>query len=294
MKTILLTGATGFLGSHLTKALFKKNKIIILKRSFSDTQRIQEILNQIQSYDIDKISLTQIFNENPIHIVIHTATNYGRETSTLTDVLEANLLFPIRILECCLKTHVKTFINTDTALPRDMNPYSLAKKQFLEWLKFYGDPMQIINMKLEYFYGLTEDNKKFVTRIIQKMLRNEDVDLTAGDQKRDFIYISDIVCAYSTMIEQLSKIPSPYFEIEVGSGSSVTIKKFVEKIKNISKSTSLLKFGALPYRRNEVMESTADILPMLKLGWKPTIGLEEGLQKMIAHEKDLLCQKPKN
>jgi len=79
-KTILITGATGFLGSHITWTLFNEGfNIIILKRSFSDIWRIREIIDKIRYYDIDKVELEIPFKENEIDCIIHTATNYGRK-----------------------------------------------------------------------------------------------------------------------------------------------------------------------------------------------------------------------
>ncbi|MGC8729298.1 MAG: NAD-dependent epimerase/dehydratase family protein, partial [Elusimicrobiales bacterium] len=72
-KTILLTGATVFLGSHILKRFYGKYEIIILKRSFSNTWRISNYLNKVKYYDIDKTDLSIPFKENKIDYVIHTA-----------------------------------------------------------------------------------------------------------------------------------------------------------------------------------------------------------------------------
>lgn len=77
---ILLTGATGFLGSYILERLIKSDyDVVILKRSFSDTWRINHLLDQVISYDIDKVSIDQPFIDNKIRAVIHTVTNYGSQ-----------------------------------------------------------------------------------------------------------------------------------------------------------------------------------------------------------------------
>ncbi|MFK5948574.1 MAG: GDP-mannose 4,6-dehydratase, partial [Methylococcales bacterium] len=68
MKNILLTGATGFLGSHLLEALLNESyQVVILKRSTSDTWRINHLLEQVKSYDVDIQNLDLAFSEQSIH-----------------------------------------------------------------------------------------------------------------------------------------------------------------------------------------------------------------------------------
>ena len=133
-KTILLTGATGFLGSHLLEKLLESNyKIIVLKRSFSDIWRIQHLLQKVVYYDIDKVPLEKPFKENNIHIVIHTATLYGKNNEPISDIVNTNLMFPLKLLETSLRFNLDFFINTDTFfnvninLPNHQNYYVLSK-----------------------------------------------------------------------------------------------------------------------------------------------------------------------
>ena len=78
---LLLTGATGFLGSNLIPAFLKAgHEVVILKRSFSDTWRIKDDLDKVRSYDIDLVPLERPFEEcGRFDCVVHTATNYGRQ-----------------------------------------------------------------------------------------------------------------------------------------------------------------------------------------------------------------------
>ena len=165
----------------------------------------------------------------------------------------------------------------------------VSKKQFLSWLKTYSDNLICVNVALEHFYGPGDDPSKFVTMMLNEMLNNaEKIDLTAGEQKRDFIYIDDVVNAFILILKFISSQKNGFYEYEVGSGSSVKIKSLVKLIKELSNCQfTKLNFGAINYRGNEVMASAVDISNLLKLGWKPQDTLESGLLKTIEFEKSI-------
>lgn len=292
-KIILLTGGTGYLGSKILKHLVDKGyKIILLKRSFSNPIRIKEYIKKITCYDIDLIPLETIFSENSIDTVVHCATNYGRKESDPLQVIEANLLLPLKLLELGKKYHVKCFVNTDTILDKRINYYSLSKKQFKDWLFVYKQDLTCINVALEHFYGSGDDATKFVTYIVHNLLKNVDkIDLTKGEQKRDFIYVDDVVSAFLKIINSSDNFSQDFYEFEVGTNNPLSIKEFVELAKQLSgnKHTSL-NFGAIPYRENEVMNYHVNISEISKLGWKCNYTVEEGLKKMIESEKQLINQ----
>ena len=118
-RLILLTGATGFLGSKILEALNNENySIIVLKRSSSSLWRINHLIGNIQSYDLDKTSLDSIFQKQKIDCVIHTACEYGRKDEQTAQVIKTNLMLGLQILDVCLKFNTSTFINTDTLLQK--------------------------------------------------------------------------------------------------------------------------------------------------------------------------------
>jgi CDP-paratose synthetase len=292
-RVVLLTGGTGYLGSKILKQLVDKGyNIIILKRSFSSTVKIIKFISKITCYDIDLVPLETIFRENCIDTVLHCATNYGRKDPNPEKVIEANLLFPLKLLELSKKYHVNCFINTDTILDKQINWYSLSKKQFKDWLSFYQQDFICINIALEHFYGSGDDASKFVTYLIRNLLKNVDkIDLTEGKQKRDFIYIDDVVSAFVKIIELSDNFNREFYEFEIGTNHPLSIYEFAKLAKKLSGNMhTILNFGAIPYRDNELMDYNADTSEIFKLGWKCNNTVEEGLKKMIESERQLINQ----
>jgi len=290
-KTALLTGATGFLGSHVLEQLIVNGyKVLVLKRSTSNLHRINHLHGKYRSLDVDKHNIEEIFKQQPIDFIIHTACNYGRKNSELIDVIEANLIFGIEILEQAILNNVTTFINIDTFLPRNLNAYSLSKKQFVDWLKQKTNEIQIINLKLEHMYGPKDDSGKFIIWLILQLLNNEpEIALTSGVQKRDFIYIDDVVSAILCVIQKQYSLPN-FMEYEVGTGDCIKVKDFVIELYNefescFGQTKTQLKFGEIEYREGEIMEFYVNNQPLIDLGWYPKISLNKGLQNIVKEFK---------
>jgi CDP-paratose synthetase len=277
MKTILITGINGFLGSHLARTLYSKFNIVGIEYTLKDLYRIRDL--NFKVYSVENGIPEQLFEENKIDIIIHTATFYGRNGEYLREVLRSNLYFPTELLDRAITNGCKLFINTDTVLDRYISPYALSKRHFQEWLYLRRDEIKIINMKLEHFYGPGCSNANFIISMIEALKRNEStIDLTAGDQKRDFVYIDDVVSAYITVINNTYKIKEQYFEFQVATGRLISIRDLMIYLKEITGSSSDLNFGALSYRQNEIMCSDSDNKSLVDLGWRHKYSLEEGLK----------------
>ena len=288
---ILLTGATGFLGSHILKDLIKQNdETIVLKRSFSNDYRINQYRNQYKAYDIDKISLAEIFQtEAKIDAVIHCATTYGRKSEKISEIFQANTTFPLQLIEVATQFNTNIFINSDTFFNKSdsaksyMQNYVVSKNQFLEWGKIFAETEKInfINMKLEHIYGEDDSDNKFCTFVIRSLINNiPSIDLSDGNHLRDFIYIDDVVSAYLAVLK--SEMPQKgYYGYEVGYGFAVRVKEFVNTVKNITNSHTNLNYGAIPYKENEILYSQANITKLLEIGWSPKYDIEKGLNMCI-------------
>lgn len=283
---VMLTGATGFLGSHLLSGLIKEGyTVIILKRSFSDVWRIKSYLSQIRIYDIDKTDIEEVFHDNRIDIVVHLATDYGRKNyNNVIEMLEPNVKLPSQLLDLGVKHKLKAFVNTDTAADSEYALYCAMKKGFLEIAKFFAANYEIkfVNVILEYVYGESDDNSKFIPFVIENILKDKEIKATKGEQKRDFVYVKDVVNAYLVVLDNIVNFSENYMEFNIGTGQSVSLKDFVNIVEKISGKRANVQWGAMPYRKNEIFDSKADVSIARKLlDWQPRTALEEGLQNII-------------
>lgn len=280
MKTILITGINGYLGSNLAKKLSAKYKIVGLEYSIENLFRIAEYNYKVYSAK-DGIP-DVIFAEQTIDIIVHTATFYGRNNEDFHKMFNANLYSPFKLLDKAIQHGCKLFVNTDTILDRFVSTYALTKKQFQEWLYLRRNEIKIINMQLEHFYGPGANPTNFITAMINKLKSNEtSIDLTLGEQQRDFVYIDDVVNAYLTVIEKQNLINDTYSSFQVCTNQLVSIKKIMNLLKELTKSSSTLNFGAIPYRENELMHSQTDSADLLLLGWHPRHAIQDGLKITI-------------
>lgn len=292
---IIITGATGFLGSHILKYFLKNTNynVLIIKRSFSDTTRINnELKNQkVRFINIDECNLDSI--KLPIKGIIHCATDYGRNNKKSSQVLKANLIFPVELLEFATKRNIELFINMGSYFNKAnmsylyLKDYSLSKKSFNLWLQYFSHKIKIINMQLEHIYGEDDNKEKFVEFAIKNIAidKADSIDLTHGDQKRDFIYVEDVCSACLKVFNYGLKNHLKYKNFEVGRAEAISVKDLVLLIKELSHSKTKLNFGALPYRDDEIMTSFAENSELLNLGWTPKYDLKSGILKILRKEK---------
>lgn len=301
-QTFAVTGATGYLGSHLARRLHQLgHKVVVLKRTRSNVARIADILPALTSYDIDIQGVDAVFKDQRYTCVLHCATDYGRKDVSRASIIEANLVLPLRLLEAAIQHGTPFFVNTDTVLDKRVSAYSLSKRQFRDWLSTLSASICGINVALEHFYGPGDDATKFVGEMVGRLLDGQPrIALTLGEQRRDFVYIEDVVDAFVTILQHhivqlppaggLQKAsPDPLHYYEVGSGQPVSIRDFMVTLRRLAgREEVALDFGALPYRTNEVMYSQANLASLLAIGWKPKVSLEEGLRRTVASEQTRL------
>jgi CDP-paratose synthetase len=285
MKTILITGINGYLGSTLAKRYAKEYEIIGLEYDTTDLFRLKD--EQFEVFASKDGIPDELFQKYKIDGIIHTATFYGRNNESNGQMTYANMYLPQLLLEKAIKNGCNFFINTDTVLDRFISSYALTKKQFKDWLQFYANmhSIKVINLQLEHFYGPGTADTNFITLMVQKMLRNETtIPLTKALQNRDFLYVDDLLRVYDLMLEKHQDF-NHFEEFNVGVGVNSNLKEILEFIKVNTNSNSILEYGAIPYRNNELMESNNNVSRLKELGWFPKTNIKEGLLEVIKFQK---------
>lgn len=288
---ILVTGASGFLGSALALHLQAKGyQPVLLLRHASQLQRLKGresgfIVSRCSSDEEVAAFIQQLKPD----IVLHTAGVYGRKGESMLQITDANIRFGLVILQALMQSAQKvTFINTGTVLDADVSDYARSKQQFSDWGKSIATrsagQIQFLNVRLQHMYGPGDATEKFTSFIVHRCHQHSpEIQLTSGEQQRDFIYIDDVISGYTTLIEKRDRLERVE-DIDLGSGVAVKVREFVELAHQLTQSTSHLMFGTLPYRVNEPMHSLANLERMSSLGWQPQYDLVSGLKKYIELE----------
>lgn len=296
-KYVLLTGGTGFVGSHLLEELLNQNKkVIMLKRSFSNTWRIDELMENenLITKDIDKVNLEDVFTQHDIEGVLHLATFAQRahKSDAVNEMINSNINFPTELLENSVNNNVKFFINTgsfseyelknspisETSKIRPFNLYASTKIAFEDILKYYYDAYDLNCQTLKLFtpYGPKDDEIKITPYLIINSLKKEDILIKSPTKKLDFIYVKDVVDSYIKVMNNMAKL-SEYNSFNIGTGIGTTIKDVLGIIETFLGKNENVSFDNLEddqvWCSNEKLKNT--------LNWTPKTDLKKGLENTI-------------
>ena len=222
-------------------------------------------------------------------LILNMACSYGRKSVLYNNVIEANIDFPLHVLNSAVERGTKRFLTIGTGLPDELNMYSFSKKMFSEFGKYYASYHNIdfYNLKLETFYGADEPPNRFIPSLINKMIKGEDVDVTLGTQHRDIIAVNDILRAMLAVI--YSTTLHGYQEISVGTGIAPSISELVDFIWEQTGKKSKINKGAIPMRENEpsciadtrILRSLCDWNP---INWK--VGISDMCRKLAGENNE--------
>ena len=291
-EKILIAGGTGFIGFHLAKRLKKNYDITILSSQKVKAHRKIEKIKYIICDVTFKSKLQKILKKKMFNHVINLSGYVNHSNKKKTFLSHYNGCK--NLANIFINKPIKSFIQFGSGLEygRKKSPHKVslnsspnsnyAKAKYLSskyLISLYRKKkFPAVILRLYQAYGPNQTKNRLIPIIITKSLKNLKFDCTDGKQKRDFIYIDDLVQMTLKVIKS-KKVKGKI--INVGSGNRVSVKKIIEKIVTISKGGKPL-YGKIKMRKDENINMFPDISNTKKLlRWKANISLDTGLKKTI-------------
>jgi nucleoside-diphosphate-sugar epimerase len=282
---ILITGATGFFGSALTKKLVEEHFEVIAL--IHNEEKIRNFENDASCLSLLNV---KVFLENPaaylknVDLVIHAAVFYDKCNNKIIDAIRTNIELPARILDAIDNTKKLYFLNIATVLDPMTNNYSFTKSLAESLGNFYSQRKNInfISIRSDLIYGPYDKDSKFTEFIINACIKNsKTIELSDGKQQRNFIYIDDVVEAYFLIIQNLSLFNDKFKVLNLFSDFTATIKEFALYAHDITSSSSRLEFGKIQKKNDDFDPKSKPSEIFAALGWKSKVTIREGIKKII-------------
>ncbi len=298
-KKVLITGATGFVGSNAVRGFVKLGAdVSVLARGDSPLWRISDIKSSLRLFTADlldvqglKKAISRIRPDIIIHTAVYGGHPYQKEHRKIFDV---NLVGTVNLLDVCGKFGFDIFINTGSSSEYGIKKISMKESDILEPASVYGvaksaaslycsaqaknEGMPVTTLRLFSPYGYFEDKTRLIPYLIISALSGRRPRLSSPGNVRDFVFIEDVVEAYKKTVENRKAAIGEI--INIGSGNQHTVG---DVVKNISRLNSM-PLGPMwhsaknPRREPEVWRADISKAGRL-LGWRPKYGLSEGLRK---------------
>lgn len=305
---VLVTGGSGFIGSHLIPQLVLKNiEVWSLERyvtgRYGEHKKHYTVFGDIRdNFSIKKI-VKDIQPDALIHLASISPVSYSYEHPQ--EVIETNLVGTINLAEACLREvpnfkHFlfagsseeygiqKSFPIPEGAELRPNSPYSVSKvasDKYLHYMKkAYDFPITVL--RAFNTYGRKEDAHFIVERTITQMLRSKEIRLGDATPIRDFLYVNDHVDAYLSCLDNPSA-KGEVFNFCTGKGAS--IQELVDLIAEAIEFEGDIVWNTIPKRPLDIQKLVGDGTKAYReLGWKAKYSLEEGLRLTIDYWKTKL------
>ena len=301
---IVLTGGSGFIGSHLSKELLKngENKLIVVDNLLTgNLDNIQDLLDHENATFIQHDVQDHIEIDEKVDYVFHLASAASpvAYTENPVNTLKAGSLGTINTLGLARKHGAEYFLASTSEVYGDplitpqneeywgnVNPngersmYDEAKR-FAEaatatYARSYDIKTKIIRIFNTYGPNMQLNDGRVVTNLIVQALNDEDLTIYGdGSQTRSFSYVSDTVAGILAMME------SNHYEVfNIGNPYEMTVKELAETLLKLTNSKSEIIYKPLP--NDDPQQRRPDISKAKeKLNWEPKVGLETGLNTTI-------------
>ena len=289
-KKVLVTGASGFIGTHLCRRLRGLGCEV---HGVSRTQRkSDESVSQWWKSDLLLSSeVLEVADSIKPDMVFHLSSfvTGSRGPDVVLPMFHANLVSTVNLLSAFSKVGCERFVQVgsmeephpDKPIPSSISPYAASKWSCSIYGRLFYSlyHLPVVIAHLFMVYGPAQmDLKKLIPYVTLSLLNNEAPKLTSGNRKVDWVYIDDVVdaliaCAKVKGIEGRT--------VDVGSGSLTTVRKVAERLALIINTGTEIAFGALEDRAFENVRVANVEESFELLGWKAGVRIEEGLKRTV-------------
>ncbi len=293
-KKVLVTGATGFVGSNLCRRLLQERcDVHVIVRVSSDLSVIHDILDSliVHKYDGTIESMMDIMAKSSPGAVLHLASLYISEhrSEEVAPLVESNILYGTHLVEAMVHNKVNCLINTGTAWQHydgdEYNPanlYAATKQAFESILKYYVEArmLKVVTLKLFDTYGPNDTRLKLLYLLKKFAESGETLAMSPGEQILNLVHINDVVDAFCIALERIEDINGGMMEsYSVGADKLISLKDLVVLFEKITGSKLNIAWGKRSYREREVMQPWDGTMRLP--GWKPSVSLESGIKEQV-------------
>jgi nucleoside-diphosphate-sugar epimerase len=298
----LVTGATGFIGGHLVARLLSEGRrVTVLVRSSSVLPaEWRDRVRIIVCDDFSESSLRRLV-EGPIESVFHLAACGVRPNQRDSDeMLRVNVELPAVLVRLCAEWRAGMVMAGTFSEYRSPSTQNLVTENWpLEQGKLYGSSKAAGGLmasaiahqsgvgfrllRLFKVYGAGEAPHRLLPALVSGLAKGERVAMSAGTQVLDFVYIDDVVEAM-LRADAHGRKTGGIATWNVATGRAHSVREFAEQVASaMNADPSLLGFGAIAMRRDDEpwLVGSPDLLRS-RLGWQPSIGLEDGVRAAVA------------